>query len=351
LIPIIAKVAFKFNVLDFPDGRIKRHKKPVPYLGGITIFLPFIATLSLAFPFENKILWLLLGVILLLSVGLVDDLKVLRPMQKLCGQILAVLCFLKGGFSLKLHFFESSFINMFFSGFWMLSLINAFNLIDIMDGLASVVAIVATLSLFIISILLKQYAVSLLLISFVGPLFAFLFYNRPPAKIYLGDSGALYIGGFLAALPLLINWSQQSANAYYAPLIILAIPIMEVCCLVVIRSYKRIPFYRGSPHHFAIYLQKKGWRKETILLFVTIMGTALSSIAMSFLLDKINVIQLFVSLMILGLIWCFFVFFGKEKDIDSEAQNQKSSVTPARVYGGESPKISYVAKSEKSRKN
>jgi len=285
LIPIIAKAALKFNVLDIPDGRIKIHNKPIPYLGGIAMFLPFIATLSVAYPFENKILWLLLGTTFLLFLGLVDDLKVLKPGQKFLGQTLAVICFLKGGLSLKTNFFYMSFLNTFLSGFWMLTLINAFNLIDVMDGLASVVAIVAGLSLFIVAILFKQYAISLLIVTFLGPVFAFLYYNRPPAKIYMGDSGAMFIGGFLAAITLLFPWSSQSFDAYYTPAVILAVPIIEVVSLIIIRTYLGIPFFRGSPHHFAIYLQKKGWRKESVLFFALSMGVVLSGFA--FILDGI----------------------------------------------------------------
>ena len=134
LVPIIIRAAKKIGFMDAPDGNLKKHKEPTPYLGGVAVFLPFITTLGLCYPFENMLLWLLLGTTLLLFVGLIDDLHVLKPKQKFFGQILAVLCFLKGGFSLKTPFL-SSISNVFWSGFWMLSIINAFNLVDVIDGL------------------------------------------------------------------------------------------------------------------------------------------------------------------------------------------------------------------------
>lgn len=309
LVPMFISAAFRFNILDIPDGKIKNHKKATPYLGGLAIYVPLIATLAIAYPFENKISWLLLGSTFLLFVGLVDDLKCLKPYQKLFGQFIAVACFLKGGFSLKTNFF-SDFFNIFASGFWMLLIINAFNLVDVMDGLASVLAIISGLSFFIIAVLLQEYSLGLLLLTFTMPLIVFLFYNRPPAKIYLGDTGSLYIGGFMAAIPLLFPWSSISFESHYAPILILGIPILEVATLVVIRTYKGIPFFRGSPHHFSIYLRKK-WSVLKILIFSAIMSIILSLISILFLFKIISFIYLIIFLLIFLAFWFYFVFSKK----------------------------------------
>ena len=307
IIPILIKTAFRFNVLDTPDNNIKKHEKPTPYLGGFALYIPFITTLAIAYPFENQILWLLLGVTLLLFVGFVDDLKVLGPSQKLFGQIIAVICFLKGGYSLKANFF-SDFLNIGFSAFWMLSIINAFNLIDVMDGLATTVSIMAGVSFLIIAFLFKQYALTILLLAFLAPLIVFFFYNKPPAKIYLGDAGALFVGGFFAAIPQLFKWSGQHYLAYYAPVIILAIPLLELFFLVVIRTFKGIPFYRGSPHHFAIYLKRKGWSVKQILIFVCLMSIVLFSVATLFLFNYISFTGVIISGFLFVFTWMYFVF-------------------------------------------
>lgn len=307
IIPILIKIAFRFNILDNPDGNIKKHKRPTPYLGGFALYIPFITTLAIAYPFENQILWLLLGVTLLLFLGFVDDLRVLRPAQKFFGQIIAIICFLKGGYSLKTTFF-SDFLNTGISAFWMLSIINAFNLIDVMDGLTATISIMAAVFFLIIAFLFKQYALTLLLLSFLVPMIVFFFYNKPPAKIYLGDTGALFVGGFFAAIPQLFNWSDQHYLAYYVPVIILAIPLLELFFLVVIRTFKGIPFYRGSPDHFAIYLQKKSWSVEQILIFVCFMSTILFAVSILFLFNYINITTVFISGFLFILSWIYFVF-------------------------------------------
>lgn len=301
IFPLLIKIAIKFNILDTPDGSVKVHKQPVPYLGGVGLYIPFIATLAIAYPFENQVLWLLLGITFLLFVGLVDDLKALVPLQKFAGQIIAVLCFLKGGYSLKNIFF-SDIVNIFISGFWMLSIINAFNLIDVMDGLTATVSIMAGMSFFLVALYLKQYAISILIASFISPVIIFFYYNKKPAKIYLGDAGSLYIGGFFAAIPQLINWSHIDYLAYYTTVVILAIPVLEISFLVLIRTLKRIPFYRPTPDHFALYLKRKGWGINKILKFIVLVSLLLLLISFLFLLKIIS----FKILIVLGLIFLIF---------------------------------------------
>lgn len=312
LIPLLIQAAYRLKILDTPDGGIKNHKAPVPYMGGVAVYLAFIAPLALAYPFKNSILWLLFGTTLLLFIGMIDDLHVLKPGQKFLGQLIAVLCFLKGGFSLKSIFF-SSYANLALSVFWMLSVINAFNLVDVMDGLSSTIALVAAGSFLTLALMLKLYHVSLLLITFCGALLGFLYYNKPPAKIYLGDAGALFIGGFLAAIPMLFPWSAQSWDAYYAPAVILGIPLLEVTSLVIIRLWLGIAPYRGSPHHFSIYLQKKGWSKYKILRFTAFMGIILSAIAYTFFFGFLPFWGLITSGLAFLAFWIWIVFCSQPR--------------------------------------
>ncbi len=305
--PLLIRIAKSFNILDNPDGGVKNHKQSVPYLGGFGLYIPFIATLAIAYPFENQILWLLLGVTFLLFVGFVDDLKALVPIQKFVGQIIAVICFLKGGYSLKNVFFNDVF-TIIISAFWMLSIINAFNLIDVMDGLTAVVSIMAGISFFFISLYLKQYAISILILAFIVPIFIFFFYNKSPAKIYLGDSGSLFIGGFFAAIPQLINWSSIDHFSFFVTFVILAIPMLEIFFLVIIRTYKGIPFYKPTPDHFALYLKRKGWSVSKILKFVFFISCFLSLISFLFLLKIISLKVLFFVCFIFFIFWIYIIF-------------------------------------------
>lgn len=259
LIPIMQRVAQQWGIVDRPDGKLKRHPRPMPYLGGLAIYIPFIITLALIYPFGNNMLWLVLGVNILLFAGLIDDVVAFTPLQKLAGQSLAVLCFLKSGLSLKDEFFSVVF-TIPLTGLWMLGIINAFNLVDVADGLASILAICSATSFFAFALWQGNYELGLLLLAFICPLVVFfLRANRPPASMYLGDAGALWIGGFLSAMPLLFSWSDVVPYGFVTPVLILAFPLGEVGLLILQRLWLRIPFWHGSPHHLAIHMQRRGF--------------------------------------------------------------------------------------------
>ena len=308
LIPICIKIAHTYRVVDHPDGKIKMHKQPTPYLGGVAIYLGFLSTLGLVFPFDNQFFLFLIGTTLLFYVGLIDDLITLRPYQKFVAQGIAVLCFLKAGFYLKAHIFYH-FWSIPFSALWMLLVINAFNLIDIMDGLASVVALGCSISFLLIALYTQEYVAALLLCTMIGSLMAFLHFNRPPAQIYLGDAGSLFIGGFLSTIPFLFPWGTLHAYGYLIPLVILAIPLLEVCGLICIRTWKGIPFYNPSKDHFALYLKRKGYTEYSILGFVIVASCMLILSSALFALGHINFSTLFGLGLLFFISWLYCIFF------------------------------------------
>lgn len=311
LVPFLCNIALKLGVMDNPDGAIKRHKAPTPYLGGVAVYTGFIVALALTFPFHNNIVLFLVGITLLLFVGLVDDLVALKPYQKLFGQCIATFCFLKAGFYLKEHFFYHYWA-MPLSILWILTVINAFNLVDVMDGLATTLAIGSTAAFLFLALVLQDYTLVLLLGAFLGPLLAFLWFNKPIAKIYLGDAGALFIGGFLGAVPFLFKWGTHNWLGYLTPIVVLAIPLLEVATLIAIRTYYQIPFYNASPHHFSMYLQKKGWSKYTILGYVGLINCMLLVVAYFFAIGTFGFWEL-LGAAITGLLFWFFMLFCTRK--------------------------------------
>lgn len=307
LIPLVRSIAIKLNILDIPDGSIKKHKEPTPYLGGVAIYIAFIVSLALVLPFENKIFLFLTGSTLLLFVGLIDDLVPLRPYQKFAGQIIATLCFLRAGFYLKSHFFYN-YWSIPLSFFWILALINAFNLVDVMDGLTTLLAGCAVSSFLIMALYLQQPTIAILLGSLLGALIAFFWYNRPNATIYLGDSGSLFIGGLLATVPFMINWGHYNWYGYISPIVILAIPLLEVVTLVLVRTYHKKPFYLPSPDHFSIYLQKNGWSKQSILMYVFALSIILFMGSFLFMINIIGPVILAVGGCLFLVLWIIILY-------------------------------------------
>lgn len=301
LVPICSILARHFNFLDIPDGSLKRHKEPTPYLGGVAVYCGFLMGLALTVPFQSNLSLFLIGCTLLLFLGLIDDLVALSSLQKFIGQCFIALCFLKIDLLLK----ESFFVNIWLVPllvFWIATIINAFNLIDIMDGLATTVALTSSLVFFGIALFSQAYVVALLLAAFIGSLVGFLWYNKPPARIYLGDAGSLFIGGVLGTIPFLLPWGSYNSLGFLVPLGILSVPLLEVTSLVIIRTYKGIPFFKGSPDHFACYLMARGWQKQFILWYVAIFNLAVGLISVLFYLNHISFITAFIlALFFLGL--------------------------------------------------
>ncbi len=262
-------IAIRFSIFDNPDGAIKKHKNPVPYLGGVGVYCGFLLSLLLSGVCIENMTLCLVGSSLLLLLGLLDDLVILNPYQKFAGQLFVVLCFLRAGIYSKEHFF-SNYGNLLISGVWVLTIINGFNLVDVMDGLATTIALCATISFMLTAILFHQYDILFFLVAFAGSLIAFFWYNRPNATIYLGDAGSLFVGGVLAVVPFFFTWGKYNVCGYLTPVLFLAVPLLEVVFLILIRSAKGIPFYKGSPDHFCHYLQRRGWSKYAVLGYVMV---------------------------------------------------------------------------------
>lgn len=316
LVPLLISVAHKLGILDIPNNQLKNHKTPTPYLGGVGVYIGFIIALALVFPFANNLFLFLVGSTLLLFVGLVDDLIVMKPYQKFFGQIIAAFCFLKGGFYLKEAFLFASpqplisFFWMFISFGWILTVINAFNLVDVMDGLAATLASSIAFVLLLVAFALSVPVIALLLAAFLGAVIGFLWFNKPTAKIYLGDAGSLFIGGFLATVPFMIPWGTYTTYGFLTPVIIFSIPLLEVGTLILVRTYKKIPFYNGSPDHFSIYLRQSGWSKTEILWYVALLNILLGLCAFLFALSYISLTTLIFLYSIFILCW-FSVFWIK----------------------------------------
>lgn len=312
-VPIAKYIAQRLNILDVPDGKIKVHSKITPYLGGVAVYIGCLVPASIISFFFYRFLsfsdvFLLIGSTILLLVGLVDDIFILSPGQKLAGQCLALLFFLCGGF--YLHIGICNYVEIILSGLWILTIINAFNLIDVMDGLSSITAIMSALGFLMIALYLGEWSISCILSLFIGSLAGFLCYNFPPASIYMGDTGSLFIGGLLAVLPFKLNFAVNTRAGYIIPIILLAIPLLEITALVVIRAYKKIPFYNGSPDHFSLYLQQHGWPKIKILKYICAMMSMLIVSAYGIVAGFFSIYQIILLAIIFLFIWFYFLIYG-----------------------------------------
>jgi len=289
LTPLVAKFAQRWGVLDHPDGHRKSQLAAVPTGGGMAVAISAAVTIVLvlmggslsghlsvgaAFA-EGSILvvGLLPAALVLITIGLIDDLFGITGIYKVFGQVFAVSLLVSGGFqfdciSLFWMDFPLGNLSIPFTMFFCLGAINAFNLIDGIDGLASSVGTLAFLTLGIITASQGNVIPMLLCFAFSGALLGFLRYNLPPAKIYLGDTGSMLIGLVVAALAIHCSLKEQAAFVLFVPLAICAIPILDAGAALVRRVTTGQSVFtpdRGHLHHSLLLL---GWSVGNTVTFI-----------------------------------------------------------------------------------
>jgi len=262
LTPLFRKIALKSQFLDSPSGQLKKHTAPVPYMGGLAIYFSFLMTLFgvlvLAPPVEwARVLAIFSGATVMVLLGFVDDLLSLSPWVKFLFQFLAAGLLVV--FGVQLEFLPGHpVLAVLLTLFWVVGVTNAINLIDIMDGLAGGVTALACLGFVLVPFLGSQSYVPLAAAALGGSVLGFLPYNFQPARIYMGDSGALFIGYTLAGLAMGHGYSQVNVLALCAPVLILGIPLYDTLLVMVLRTIKGRSMFRGSNDHLALRFRRIG---------------------------------------------------------------------------------------------
>jgi UDP-GlcNAc:undecaprenyl-phosphate GlcNAc-1-phosphate transferase len=276
--PIFRKLARGAKLLDYPGGR-KLQASPVAYLGGLAVAAPItfgsllVVFTSISIDIKNQFfLGLILPSLAIAFIGLLDDLYQLQPWPRFIAQsgvgvITSLMLYLSDG-GVKL--FDSPWINGFVTSLWVITIINAINFIDNMDGLATCLSIVILFSLFILSYLSGQHLLAALCIALVAACIGFLFWNRKPASFYLGDAGALYLGFLLAAISIRVDVNSGSeVIRVLVPLLIFAIPVIDITQVVISRIAKGKSPFEGGRDHLSHLLLNKGLSESKVLGLIT----------------------------------------------------------------------------------
>ena len=316
--PLVRDLCLRWNIVDHPDGDRKLHVRPIPRIGGIPIALSYAAALGLMLIFappgaririqHEQLVWALLPATgLIFLVGLLDDLRSLRPWQKLAGQAAAAaLAVSLGARIAPMHGgVLAHAAGLLFSFLWLIGCTNAVNLIDGLDGLASGVGLFASGTTLIAAMLAGNTGLAMATVPLVGCLLAFLRYNFAPASVFLGDSGSLTIGFMLGCFGLI--WSHQSGSllGMAAPLMALALPLVDVGLSIGRRFMRSRPIFgadRGHIHHMVLALGFKP--RDAALILYGFCGLA------AFLALLLNVSSMHHLWPLTLLVFCAIVYAG-----------------------------------------
>ena len=304
LVPVTAALARRFGVLDHPGPR-KVHDGAIPRLGGVAVFAAFtavvlggyaaalpavlgsslsghfdaaVAMLRQAHVVEAKLVGLLAGGGIVFLVGLADDVLGSRfPVAaKAAGQVLAAAIVVASG--VRTSFMPGDALDVLVTVLWIVGMTNAFNLLDNMDGLSAGVACVAAAVFLLNAWTLGEFFISLVLLAFIGSLAGFLFYNRHPASVFLGDCGSLFIGYVIATLTLLERYVSHASSTLFPvlmPALVLAVPIIDTATVMLIRLREGRPIYVGDRRHLSHRLVALGFSPPTAVLFLYLLTLAL----------------------------------------------------------------------------
>ena len=283
--PAVGYVCRWLGIVDRPDGHRKLHTHAVPLTGGPTVLLSIIVSIAVTkyvFPDllsasdgDVRFLLSLSGAsLLIVLVGMLDDRFGLRGRQKLAGQFLAALIMVPSGILIqRIEVFgypiEFGDVAPFVTVFWILGAVNALNLIDGVDGLASTTGIILSLSVAAVTYILGGRPDGLLIsLALAGALTGFLFFNFPPAKMFLGDSGSMLIGLVLGSVALKCSFKQYAAVALIMPTAIWAIPIFDVAMAILRRRLTGRSIYTTDRGHLHHCLVRHGHTGGRLLLIV-----------------------------------------------------------------------------------
>lgn len=274
--PPVRRFALEWRVGDKPNGR-KLHRHAIPHLGGIAIFGGFFLALLVSLgtpagiPLAPRVLALLPGLLVLFGLGLVDDLRGLRATAKLTYQTLGAVCAVGMGAGMQpsgmsdLVFLAAAAVSVF----WYIGICNGVNLIDGLDGLATGTSALAALGFLITGVWLGEFGVVLVAVSLFGALVAFLRYNFHPARIFMGDTGSMFIGFTLAFLacslaPRLGFWQTLLGSAT-----MLGVPVMDTATAILRRLLARRHVFQADSEHTHHRLMRIGFshRGSVVVLY------------------------------------------------------------------------------------
>ena len=318
--PGVIWFARKTGALDKPNQR-KVHKKPIPRIGGLGIWLSFMIAILIVNSYtdvpdeqEFELIGLLVSSTLIVILGLIDDYTDLPAKAKLLGQIVAA-CVLVVGFGVRVDFITDPFGDYIFleylaiplSVFWVVGITNTVNLIDGLDGLAAGVSTIAAITICLVALQQDILFIAVVTACLAGSAVGFLYYNFNPARIFMGDSGSMFLGFMLSGISIIGAVKAATTIALIVPILALGLPIMDTTFAIVRRYRGGGPIFKPDKGHLHHRLLDLGFtqRQAVLLMYVISAMLGLSAVALTEVSSQIAVVIVCVVLVV--------VLFGAKK--------------------------------------
>ena len=319
--PGVKWFAHRIGAIDVPKDTRRVHKSPIPRLGGMAIFIAFLLSVVLFADITRQVRGVLIGSVIIVIIGVFDDIMPLRAYIKLIFQIVAALVAVYHGvvieiFSNPFVFSSTEYVFLGYLAFpitviWIVAITNSFNLIDGLDGLAVGVSTISAIVMLVISFMVSDTNIAIILAALTGACLGFMPYNFNPAKIFMGDTGALLLGFVLATVSILGLFKFHAVVSFSAPFLILAFPLVDTAFAFFRRLLKgKNPMSpdRGHFHHRLIDMGLS--QKQAVAILYTISGLLGFVAVVITTSGKIRALILIVAVIIAAAV-IFFAFRGK----------------------------------------
>jgi UDP-GlcNAc:undecaprenyl-phosphate GlcNAc-1-phosphate transferase len=320
LTPIVRIIAIKNGLISYPRSD-RWHTKPIALLGGIGIFASFLVTYISLF-YQNlpkEILGILIGSTLMFGWGLYDDIFNVAPQVKLLGQIIAGCITII--FGVRFNITPWDFLNIIVTLFWILMITNSFNLIDNIDGLSCGISFIVSLMIFFSSLIYGNSVISQFSIILAGVTLGFLPFNFNPAKIFMGDSGSMFLGFTLSNIVILSSTKHVTnlLAGLVVPVLILGVPIFDTTLVTLMRNiYGQSPF-KGGKDHTSHRLVSLGLTERKTVLLLYLLSIIFGLIALAY--SKVNFIIISILTVLTLIILLFFgIFLSEIKTYDDASK-------------------------------
>ncbi|MBR2935284.1 MAG: undecaprenyl/decaprenyl-phosphate alpha-N-acetylglucosaminyl 1-phosphate transferase [Oscillospiraceae bacterium] len=257
--PVVKNLAYKVGAVDVPKDNRRMHKHPIPRLGGLAIFLGFILSVLIFLPLDEPLRGMLLGAVIIVVLGIFDDIYALPAKPKFLIQIAASLIAVLMGNKITIlsnpnvfsdnPIWELGWLSIPVSVIWIVAITNAVNLIDGLDGLACGVSTISALTMLVIALCVSDPTVAILMAALSGACIGFLPYNLNPAKIFMGDTGATFLGFIMATASIDGLFKFYNVISFAVPFLMLGLPIFDTCSAIVRRvSHGQSPMTADRSH-------------------------------------------------------------------------------------------------------
>jgi UDP-GlcNAc:undecaprenyl-phosphate GlcNAc-1-phosphate transferase len=328
--PVVKTFAYKVGAIDVPKDNRRMHKVPVPRLGGLAIFIGFMVSILLFVEINREMKSILLGAVIIVVLGVVDDIMALPAMLKFVVQIAAALIPALNGvqilaFSNPNIFSESLYwvlggLSVPFTVLWIVAITNAVNLIDGLDGLANGVSAISATTMLVIALVGGQTQVSIVLAALVGACVGFMPYNMNPAKMFMGDTGATFLGFILATMSIQGLFKYYAVISFVVPFLILGLPIFDTAFAFIRRiAHGQSPMHADRSHiHHRLIDMGLNQKQAVATLYVISAILGLSAVVLTTSGEQ-KAMLMFAALCIVGVVAARVVF---PKEVRTELKEE-----------------------------